>query len=185
MQTRDCRGKTNAIRGEKMIIRSLSTGLFVILFSFGLCMPAQAIVFAPALNYTTAKEDNSETSSLIADLRLGTVIGTSFYVGGIYHIQRDDSNGSSTNAWAAGPTAGLYLGNFSLIFSYHLISERQTPSVKYTEGKGPQVDVAYAFDLGSGVKMGPQITWRELQYDAPTTKTVGSLRPYVAFFFEF
>lgn len=168
-----------------MNIRRLTQGLFVILISLVVCKPAEAIIFAPAFNYTSGWVDNSESSSLMIDLRLGTLIGTSFYVGGIYHIERDDAGASDTNAWAAGPSAGIYLGNFSLIGSYHLISERTTGASKLTEGAGPQVDIAYAFELGSSVKLGPQFTWREITYQSPTTRKYGSLRPYVALFFEF
>lgn len=160
-------------------------GLFVFLSVIGLSKPAEAIIFAPAFNYTSDWVDNSETSSMMIDLRLGTLIGTSFYVGGIYHIQREDTGASNTNAYAAGPSAGIYLGNFALIGSYHLVSERKSGSTEYTGGTGPQIDIAYVLDLGSSVKLGPQFTWREITYDKPTTIKFGSLRPYVALFFEF
>lgn len=168
-----------------MNIRSLSQGLFVVLISLLLSKPAQAVIFAPAFNYTSNWVDSSESSSLMIDLRLGTLVGTSFYVGGIYHIERDDAGGSNTNGYAAGPSAGLYLGNFSLIGSYHLVAARKTGSSELTDGTGPQIDIAYAFDLGSNVKMGPQFTWREITYDKPTNVKIGSMKPYVAFFFEF
>lgn len=160
-------------------------GLFVILFSLAFSRPAEAIIFAPAFNYTSGWVDSSETSSLMIDLRLGTLIGTSFYIGGIYHIEREDTGASDTNVWAAGPSAGIYLGNFSLIGSYHVVSERKSGATEFTGGAGPQIDIAYAFELGSSVKLGPQFTWREIQYDSPTTRKFGSLRPYVALFFEF
>lgn len=167
-----------------MDLKGMTSFLCAILSSLVISSQASAFVFAPAFNYNSQKEDSVKESSYTLDLRFGTMIGDPWYIGGIYDIQKENSGGLDTDTWGLGPSVGLIYPNLSFIISYYLVSERQTPGVKFDKALGPQIDVGYSFPIGGSVKFGPQLTWRDVRYNNPAVKKVSSFKPYLAFYFS-
>lgn len=64
---------------------------------------------------------------------------------------------------------------------------------KYTGGKGPQIDVGWVFPLSAYFAIGPQITWRSVEFDKLESSTASvdtdfkstSIAPYLSLWFMF
>lgn len=164
------------------------------------------LVLSPALGYYTNKQDatqpgaiaqDTETSELRADIRLGYVLPMGLYLGGMYsHLgQESCTNGScaDSSGFLVGPSLGYHsLTGFYTLLTYHIMGE-QGDAAKFTGGKGPQVDLGWVFPISSYVAIGPQITWRSVEYDKlevggtsqDTDFKTTSIAPYVSLWFMF
>jgi len=178
--------------------------LLLILSIFGLASTASAtIVFSPGVSYSSNDTDTgsgtSSGSELLLDVKLGYIFPMGFYVGGIYH-NASNSAGSAVNdekATAFGPSVGYFSPmGFYVTGHYFLVAERNDYGVAggdASEGTGPQVDLGWVFPLTSVFSMGPQLTYRSLNYskadvggvatDIDVTRT--EIRPYISLFFMF
>jgi len=158
------------------------------------------ILFSPTLNYTETKVENpgnSKVRSTAIDLRLGYVGGSGLYLGGLYNTETIDDGGPKDKKTSIGPSVGwVHNSGFNLIATYHVFNteyEVNGGAQKFTEGKGPQIDIGWLFKMGSMFSLGPQFTWRSIEYgkvesggvkvDSDTTIT--EIRPMVAFGFQF
>ncbi|MBY0316716.1 MAG: autotransporter outer membrane beta-barrel domain-containing protein [Bdellovibrionales bacterium] len=178
--------------------------LFVLLFAFGVS-EAQQIVFAPAFSYfkdeTTNKNnaaDDSESKRTMFDIKLAYLHYSGLYLGGIYTTGKIGDDKTS----GVGPTLGYsHYSGFYALFSYYLMSKYEvdpnTSGLTYRElsdGMGAQVDIGWVFPLTSTFSIGPQISYRSINYkkaedgaglefDSDITKS--SISPYVSLWFQF
>lgn len=185
--------------------RQASSFLGASLLLFGAALPqAQAAewVFSPALSYRTEKvkdtvggvvNTTTDTSNFTADLRMLYAVSGSVYFGGMYKIIKNTSFSADTTGSAAGPTLGFSTGGFSMFATYHLMGDYKTTTTSYTDGKGLQLDFSYHVMVGGNFGLGPQISYRDVQYAKYTTggvtasdpHEVSTWDPYIAIFFVF
>ncbi len=180
--------------------------LLIIAAILGLTGTASAnLVLSPGLGYYSDATEQSqpsaidvETTETRADLRLGYVLPMGLYLGGMYsYIDSEVCSGSCSDnsGFLIGPSVGYSsLTGFYTILTYHIMGE-QGDSVKYTGGKGPQVDVGWIFPISTYVAIGPQLTWRSIEYDKQEVSALGitqdtdlkqtSIAPYVSLWFMF
>lgn len=150
------------------------------------------IVFAPGVTYTSNKWQNtgatvSDSKTTIFDLKLAYLHSSGLYLGGMYSSMKvgDDS------AYAAGPTLGYnHYSGFYALFTYHLLAQYQrNGGSKLTDGMGAQIDFGWVFPLTSMFSLGPQITYRSLNFKkdagATTDQTWTSINPYISLWFQF
>lgn len=166
----------------------------VLIFS---TLSAQAqIVFAPAASYLKIEDEDasgslSETELSSYDFKLGYLHESGLYLGGMYTILGVNDN----DGYSAGPTVGFnhYSGFFAL-FTYHLVGEMDNgPGLTMTDGMGPQVDLGWVFPLTSSFHIGPQITYRSINYQKAETSTGSAdidytrsnILPYITMWFKF
>ncbi len=176
--------------------------IYVFLVSFVFLSTASAyFVVSPNISYQSTKftqtdpaAADSDGSETLIDARFGYVLPTGLYLGGMYaHSSFDDGN--STSGFLAGPTVGYYsMIGFYAMLSYHILGEiEQGAGQKYTGGKGPQVDVGWVFPLSSYFSLGPQITWRSVEFDklegngasVNADPKIDTIRPYLSLWFMF
>lgn len=160
---------------------------------------AQAeIFFGPNFHYREEKvETGGSTAKLnvtVIDARLGYVLPAGLYVGGLYNTETTKSGSFEEKGSHYGPSVGYVTKNFNVIASYYMGGERSyTGGVKRIEVSGPQVDLGYMFDLGSGTLLGPQLSWRSIEYakvkanglEAADKYKLTEIRPMIALAFMF
>lgn len=177
--------------------------LSMVFILLGVSLAQAQIVFAPAVTYRSVDADQAgaqvvKSSGLIADLRLGYMHSSGLFLGGMYSINNIDHFDDEDKGYSAGPTIGYsHYSGFYTLFTYHIIGQlelgRSTPTQKFTNGMGPQVDLGWVFPLTSSFSLGPQITYKALTYskqDLGGTETtvdtaVTEINPYIAFWFHF
>jgi hypothetical protein len=164
----------------------------VVLFS-SLAANAE-IVFSPSVSYLSQKDENSGTVSEekigTYDFKLGYLHQSGLYLGGMYSMMKvNDDSGSSLAA-----TVGYHhFSGFFALFSYHLMAEMDAGANKIKNGVGPQIDLGWVFPLTSMFSVGPQITYRSINYKKADTGGVTSdidftrsnLMPYITLWFRF
>lgn len=169
----------------------------VVLFSVSLSQ-AQ-IIFAPAVTYTTTKvRDNSagatsvDSKTSVYDLKLAYLHASGLYLGGMYSI----TSAGDDDAFAAGPTLGYsHYSGFYALFTYHLMSQYKfADGSKFNDGMGAQIDLGWVFPLTSMFSMGPQISYRSINYkkaesaggtETTIDQTVSTLSPFISLWFQF
>ncbi|MCJ8277214.1 MAG: hypothetical protein HRT44_06405 [Bdellovibrionales bacterium] len=126
-----------------------------------------SIVFAPGLIYESVDTENNGVSSssdrLNLDLKFGYVLPMGLYLGGMYNM---DQYGDDLEANSIGATVGYYsmMGFYSL-FTYHFMGERDVnATTKYTGAAGPQIDIGWVFPLSSFFAIGPQLSYKSLEF---------------------
>lgn len=153
-------------------------------FFFGAISQA-AVVFAPAVTYSTSSTNDETTSAnrktesrnLGIDLRLGYSMVGGLYIGGIYATENGgtltETNGTKTEdnvtATRLGVSLGYMTGNFYLLGHYFLSAEESDTdqggsTTRRTDGSGYQLDAGWAFQISSGVAIGPQIAYKNIVY---------------------
>lgn len=172
--------------------------LLVLLFAFGVS-EAQQIVFAPAFSYfkdeVTDKNNSandSESTRTIFDLKLAYLHYSGLYLGGLYTTSKigDDK------MMGVGPTLGYsHYSGFYALFTYHLMSKYEVANNggEFNDGMGAQVDIGWVFPLTSVFSIGPQLSYRSINYKkfesggAETTVDItrSSISPYVSLWFQF
>ncbi len=176
---------------------------YAFLLSFVFVSTASAyFVISPNISYQSTKVDqsqpapgNSESTETLLDLRLGYVLPTGLYLGGMYAHSSTNDGTNSLSGFLAGPTIGYYsMTGFYAMLSYHILGEREINSTqKFTGGKGPQIDVGWTFPLTAYFSLGPQITWRSVEFDklegnaasVDADPKVDTIRPYLSLWFMF
>ena len=176
--------------------------LLPILLSMVIASPALAsFVLSPGVGYFSAKREETapltvsgQTTELRLDFKVGYILPMGLYVGGMYASTNSDDGTNSNGGNLMGPTIGYYsmMGFYSL-FTYHILGEEDFGSDKYTGAQGPQADIGWIFPLTSYFAIGPQITWRSIEYDkfesngtsVDTNRKDTSIAPYVSLWFMF
>ncbi len=167
--------------------------------------PALAqFVISPGVGYYSDKQDqstpgviNQETTETRLDLRVGYVLPMGLYLGGTYaHTSQEACGGGvcgDNSGSMMGPTIGYYsMQGFYTLLTYHIMGE-MGDTTKFTGAQGPQVDFGWVFPLSSFFAIGPQITWRSIEYDKiesggttiDTDYKQTSIAPYVSLWFMF
>lgn len=181
--------------------------LIIIAAVLGLSATASAnFVIAPGLGYYTQSDEatqpallttDTETTELRADVKVGYILPMGLYLGGMYaHIGQEVCSGGTcadSSGFLVGPSIGYHsLTGFYILGTYHIMGE-QGDTLKLTGGKGPQVDLGWVFPISTYVGIGPQITWRSIEYDKvesaglsqDTDYKNSSIAPYVSLWFMF
>ncbi len=179
--------------------------LLVIAAILGLSGTASAnLVLSPGLGYYSDSQEatqpapgtNSETTETRGDLRLGYVLPMGLYLGGMYSFINSETCGATctdNSGFLVGPTLGYHsMMGFYTLLTYHIMGE-QGDQTKFTGGKGPQVDIGWVFPISTYVSIGPQITWRSIEYDKvegsgtsiDTDLKRTSIAPYLSLWFMF
>lgn len=157
------------------------------------------IVVSPGVSYISDKRDettpgvsSSESQETLIDARLGYILPMGLYLGGMY--SSTNSNGTDNSGNMMGPTVGYFsstTGFYSLL-TYH-ISGEFGDTTKYTGAQGPQVDVGWIFPVTRYFSIGPQLTWRSIEYSKRETAGVSvdtdykrsTIAPYISLWFMF
>lgn len=174
------------------------------LVAFGLFLTvatAQAeIVFAPAASYFKQEDETDGVASgemefSTYDFKLGYVGGSGLYLGGMYQMRKGSIAGVDASGTAVGPTLGFnHYSGFYALFTYFLMAtEEVAPSVEFTDGMGPQIDVGWVFPITRVFMIGPQISYRSIGYDkvdnagteTDTDFTRSNILPYISLWFRF
>lgn len=146
------------------IFLALALTLFAFLES------ARAEIFlGPSLYYLDTKEEvagtTTKATSTIVDVRIAYLSPGGFMLGGIYESDTYKSGSYQEKASIYGPSVGYVTKSFIGVASFYMAGERTyTGGTKRTEPSGPQIDLAYVYEIGSGFSLGPQLTWRSLEY---------------------
>ncbi len=139
--------------------------VFVVLFAMNAAKAE--IIFSPAVSYLSSKvEEGGATiidgSTIFVDARLGYLMPNGLYLGGIYAIENNDA----ASSYYGGASVGFVSGGFSLIGSYFLLGEYDPDGdLKYTGATGFQGDISYAHMIASNFAIGPQISYRSVEFD--------------------
>lgn len=169
---------------------------------FSLTSFAGDFVLAPAGLYYSYKEPTSAgaqsgVTATYYDIRLGYRLGERIYLGGIYSAMNRaiDGGGSITRTSYGASFAYVFESNFFLFFHFLASSEfKSGSSVTLQKGMGGQVDLGYLFSMGSDVRFGPQVTYRQFKYSesksgsaAPTSVSLThtEVLPFLVFAFFF
>lgn len=133
-------------------------------------------LFAPVLRYSTQKATddtgvigNSDTNSLVLDARLGYVFDEYRIVAGaIYRMEGEANIAGSTKGYAFGPSLGWVNSGLSVFLTYFIRGERTYTVVgapkKLLDGRGWQIDVAWAPKLSENFGLGPALTWQRIRF---------------------
>jgi len=128
---------------------------------------------APALYYESSSRDNGTTktssSVTLIDMRLAYIMGN-FYFGALYNTYSSGSSPALKHTHM-GPSIGYVMGGFNAVFSYLLDVQQDVSATSKYKGTGMQLDVGYAFNLGSWA-MGPQFSYTSFAYSKLDTSGV-------------
>jgi hypothetical protein len=141
------------------------------------------LMMTPSFMYLDVNEDNDVTNVtvndrirglLFYDIRLGYGFHSGFYFGILYSGETQNVENSATSSLqnsreSIGLTVGYIKRGWALTASFLPYSKKTastevTDIAVYSEGMGFQLDAAYYFRLGRFVSVGPQLTFRSIQY---------------------
>lgn len=171
---------------------------FLIGLSVFFCVfSAQAeINFSPSFSYFKLEDENggaatSELELTTYDFKLGYVHSSGLFLGGMYQMSKFNDD----QATAVGPTLGFkHYSGFYALFTYFLMAEQESgASTTFTDGMGPQIDVGWMFPLTYMFYIGPQISYRSINYSkvdisgasVETDFTRSNVLPYISLWFRF
>ena len=157
------------------------------------------VVFSPGISYNDWERNDGTTTSKIArttiDLRLGYTLPMGFYFGGMYTIENDTLGSTDVSTDRIGATVGYHnpMG-FTALFTYHLVGNSDIGTGELSGGSGMQFDLAWVFPLASSFSLGPQLTYRSIEYskftatgsaEVDTDYTDTQIVPYINLWFMF
>lgn len=178
--------------------------LISIAFCLLIAVPAMAeFVIAPGISYgeTTTTQSTPGTSDVTVgetriDVKVGYILPMGLYLGGMYADISENQNGVKNKGNLIGPSIGYYsMMGFHALLTYHIMGSMETAggAAEYTGGKGPQVDIGWVFPLSTYFAIGPQMTWRSIEFDKleggglsfDTDEKRTSIVPYLSLWFMF
>lgn len=156
-------------------IRHLKAALVSTLLLAGFSANAaggSGILFDMNLFYDSWKAETSNTGSTnatvtgdsassIYDIKLGYLMTSGFYIGGLYTSRSNTITQTTTSGSATGVSFG-YMGQAGLFVQGHYLMS--ATSGTYSEGSGMQLDVGYKAGVGSGLLLGAELTYRNIDY---------------------
>lgn len=167
---------------------------FVVFFAVA---SAQAdIIFSPGVSYFKIEDEDSTgaTSEVTAssyDFKLAYLHPSGLVLGGMYSMMSVNEE----DGFAAGATIGFsHYSGFYALFTYHLMAEQDVDATTtFTDGMGPQIDIGWIFPITHMFHIGPQLTYRSVNYkkveaagvSADTDYTRSSMMPYLTLWFRF
>lgn len=172
--------------------RLIFTLIFVLL---GVSVEANQFVFGPSLSYRSHEVNNSgsvsETSTLWADTRVGMILSSSIYVGGMYSLTTTSSGSSKEDRTALGASIGYFKSAVLLNLTYFVTAQHEL-STATRKGTGFQLDFGYHFDAGSFM-LGPMLSYKKLNYTTSESAGVETtidrqetlMEPYLSFLIQF
>ena len=159
-----------------------------------------SFVISPGISYIDRKQDastpgaiNSSSNETRADIRVGYILPMGLYLGGMYSHIGSDNNAIDSSGNLIGPSVGYYsLMGFYTMLTYHITGEVGDAN-KYSGGKGPQIDVGWVFPLTANFSLGPQLTYRSIEFDKLESGGVTvdtdfkdtTIAPYLSLWFMF
>ncbi len=152
----------------------------IILLFFGNFAQA-TYVFTPSVTtlQQTQNDQNaveSKSKLTVLDFRLGYVLESGVYLGGLYSIQDQQLFQGGSDSYL-GPSVGYYNGGFLVAATYYLYGERDLTSGggKFAKVKGYQIDISYALPVTESFLMGPQLTYHDVSFDELQINGVGQV----------
>ena len=161
------------------------------------------LVVSPGIGYyssTTEENGNSvESKQTRIDGRFGYILPMGLYLGGLYAHTSGESclsgfGCADEDSFSVGPSIGYFsMMGFYTMFTYHIMGEKGDAD-KYTGAQGPQVDLGWVFPLTSYFSIGPQLTWRSIEYEkyeaagvpaVDSDRKETNIAPYVSLWFMF
>jgi hypothetical protein len=162
------------------------------------------LVISPGVGYisqsteeSTPNTTNTSSTSTMLDFRLGYVLPMGLYVGGTYsHMNQEFCAGNTctdSSGFLLGPTVGYFsMMGFYTLLTYHIMGESGDGPTN-TGGRGPQVDVGWVFPITAYFSLGPQLTWRNVEYEqqenngvtVDTDENNSFIAPYISLWFMF
>lgn len=148
----------------------------LLLFSLFFTAPAYAATggsgFMVGLSYISLAESydgttfgTSEISRMVADVKMGMVMTSGLYVGGIYDTRIDENTGSKQERIAFGATIGYHNGGWFLDGSVFLDSTlKLSSSTKLEKGTGFGIDLGRNFDITTNTYAGLQFSYKSISY---------------------
>ena len=164
---------------------------------FSVVVAQAEIAFSPSFSYFKQEDESAgvaagELEITTYDFKLGYVHSSGLFLGGMYQTSKYNDD----KAFAVGPTLGFkHYSGFYALFTYFLMAEYEVAGGgTFTDGMGPQIDVGWMFPLTYMFYIGPQISYRSLNYgkaeaaggtsvDADYTRS--QVLPYISLWFRF
>lgn len=144
------------------------------------------LVLLPGAVYYSIQESNTVGSSTVSDrkrnvlfydARMYYIFRGGFTFGLLYGGESQDINGGApkTQRTNIGMTFGYIKWGWTALATYLPYSVQTlsgtTDVSEYSKGSGFQMDFAYHFRLGSNFSIGPQITYKNIQYKEAESAT--------------
>ncbi|WP_415062456.1 hypothetical protein [Bdellovibrio sp.] len=123
----------------------------------GVMLTANAFMYNTTIETASGKADSK---SSIYDVKLGYLMGSGLYLGGIYSI-RNQSGASSSDGKATGASLG-YVGSSGFFLKGHYILTAENDI--YKEGTGFQGDFGYLTNVTGAFIVGVELTYRTIEY---------------------
>lgn len=183
--------------------------LSIVLLSFVMASTAVAnMVISPGITHVAGEDrattpapltTDSKSNETVIDLRVGYVMPMGLYLGGMYSSISRKAGSVSGSGNLLGPTIGYYsYTGFYTLLTYHISGKDKAwtnmgEAVDVTGAKGPQVDVGWVFPVSTYFSLGPQITWRSLEFSKAegngasldTNYKRTNIAPYLSLWFMF
>lgn len=156
-------------------------------------------IFSPSFSFLESEDtdlgDYSRGSDI--DIRLGYQFKFGFYIGALYSLsdQEFDDFSLGNSGFLAGPTVGLTTKGMYLFVTGIVVGDRDlnTGLVKYTRARGLQIDLGYAARLSKNFRLGPQLTYKTIEYQnaefsgiaSPTDYNWDAFTPYITLWLQF
>ena len=171
-------------------------GIFTIFSGTAQAEGQQGVMFSPSFIFSSYNDRASgssfaQVSGQYIDVRLGYVMPSGLYLGGIYDLMNRTDFTTERKRSSYGASLGMVYNGFVLIGSYLISSEFETSSgTTLKSGSGLQVDLGYLFNVTGSFFAGPQLVYRSITYTKQNSTTVTSTDstetiPYVTLAFLF
>ena len=142
-----------------------------LLLLFSVNISQAAYIFTPSITYLqqTQNDQNAQESRAkltILDFRMGYVLESGIYLGGLYSIHDQQLFQGGSDSYL-GPSVGYYNSGFLIAGTYYLYGERDltTGSGKLAQVNGYQIDISYGIPVTDTFLLGPQLTYQNVSFD--------------------
>lgn len=144
---------------------------------------------ANAFMYNEKVDNNgatSEANTSIYDFKLGYLLSSGVYLGGIYALKMTDDGTTKKDGSATGASLG-YVGDSGFFIQGHYFLSAKFD--KLTEGTGYQGDLGYVTSVSSAILLGVELSYRNIEYkknnDVDASVKVTELLPKLTLGFAF
>lgn len=116
-------------------------------------------------NFTTI--DNATT---LLDAKIGYVMSNGLYIGAIYNMRTDETNGSKQERSGYGATVGYHVNGWFIDGTYFLNSTfKFAGGSELSGGSGFGIDLGHNFDIATNVYLGVQLSYKSFTYTKTQT----------------